>query len=402
MVGYAPPMKARTPRAPLSFRQKAFLLGFGLVIAVLCAEVATRIVHRFIPLYEDKTTYYVTHSDFHHWHEPNVDGVSSSHFGEFTDIRFRSNSLGMIGEEVPFEKPDGLRRIAMLGDSFVEGLTTEQHDSIVLQTEKKLNERSADRHEVLNFGCSSFSPSLEYFSLVTLGHRFRPDVVVVVFHATDVTNDWEYHQRAVYDSSGSVVRIDGSEAKSHLYRLAEGSAFLRAVVQRVRHAMATRRAVGGSDLMTTYDVMFREPYSEADLEAWALTRSYLDRIHAWAERANVPMLLIALPVEPQIEDIDPNSEIKLRFLADDGLIESSQMQDVLRGWAERSKCEYLDLLPVFRTAKRAHPEQLLFYPIDQHFTAAGNAVAAGAIADRLLEMQRADRSSESAGSTLAE
>ena len=133
--------------------QRAILV----ILSFLIVEGAVRTIHYWVyPLYEDKTSLSISHPSFHHWHV--ADGVQTyrAATGEFT-VRNRTNSYGMAGKEITHEKPKGVFRIAMLGDSFVEGFYAEEDKSIVNNLQTLLNQSSGRRFEVLNFGCSSFS-----------------------------------------------------------------------------------------------------------------------------------------------------------------------------------------------------------------------------------------------------
>jgi hypothetical protein len=70
-------------------------------------------------------------------------------------------------------------------------------------------------------------------------------------------------------------------------------------------------------------------------------------------------------------------------------IRSTKLQDTLRTWAIKSGIRYLDLMDSLVKAKTEDSALELFYPLDQHFTAAGNKIAARAIGDTLLEMRTA-------------
>ena len=60
-------------------------------------------------------------------------------------------------------------------------------------------------------------------------------------------------------------------------------------------------------------------------------------------------------------------------------LKSTKMQDILHDWSRNMGVNYLDLLPYAKAFKKTNQEELLFYPLDQHFTATGNRVAANAL-----------------------
>ena len=360
----------------------------SLMICVVMIESAARFVHLLFPIYKDKTSVWVEHSTFHHWHKANADGISRADTGEY-NVSVRTNSLGMAGKERTVEKQEGVYRIALLGDSFVEGFTTNESDSIAEVLEKQLNESKAGKHEVLNFGCSSFSPSLEYYLLKELVHKFRPDMIVLLFHVTDVSNDWEYEKAKVTDLNGRISGINGYTNKGALYALLEKSVFLRAVVQKFKLIKKLRRLDVDKEyhLTDSYFAMFKDEYSELDLNAWELTQSYITRIREWADNAGAPFLIVAIPVGPQVEELVRNSDVELKFPKDWQNLQSTKMQDILYEWSKSEGVDYLDLLPYATAYKENNMDEILFYPLDQHFTSSGNRVAARSIYEKIIEIK---------------
>src|SRR5262245_52614079 len=57
-------------------------------------------------------------------------------------IQLRFNDEGFRGPSRPKEKPAGVKRIAVLGDSFIAGIAVEESATMVAQLERMLNERS--------------------------------------------------------------------------------------------------------------------------------------------------------------------------------------------------------------------------------------------------------------------
>ena len=100
------------------------------------------------------------------------------------------NSLGFRGKEFPVAKPDGVYRIAFLGDSVLFGGETEQ-DVVTARVQRILNERFGCRFHVIN-------ASVPGYKLPTVRrlykHRVRqldPDMVVIC----QVVNDLKIEVR---------------------------------------------------------------------------------------------------------------------------------------------------------------------------------------------------------------
>ena len=79
-------------------------------------------------------------------------------------------------EIVDLEKPDGVRRILLLGDSVVEGYGLPEPETLSRQLEDLYPEGSV---EVLNFGVSAYCTRAEIELLEVKGLAFDPDIVVL-------------------------------------------------------------------------------------------------------------------------------------------------------------------------------------------------------------------------------
>ncbi len=96
-----------------------------------------------------------------------------------------TNSHGQRDVERSLEKPVGVVRTIVLGDSVVQGVgVTDLNQTISRQLEIELGEPT---QEVLNFGVDGYCTRAEIELLETKGLRFSPDQVVLVF----VENDFE-------------------------------------------------------------------------------------------------------------------------------------------------------------------------------------------------------------------
>ena len=88
-------------------------------------------------------------------------------------VEYRINSQGLRGPETSYEKPAGVFRIVLLGDSrtFGFGVPIEQHYSTLLAG-------YFDKVEVINLGTSGYGVDQELLFLEYEGFRYRPDLVI--------------------------------------------------------------------------------------------------------------------------------------------------------------------------------------------------------------------------------
>lgn len=88
-------------------------------------------------------------------------------------IEYRINSQGFRGKEVEYEKPKGVFRIILLGDSrtFGFGCSIDKHFSTLLENYFK-------NTEIINLGVSGYGVDQELLMLKFEGLKYRPDLVL--------------------------------------------------------------------------------------------------------------------------------------------------------------------------------------------------------------------------------
>jgi lysophospholipase L1-like esterase len=119
------------------------------------------------------------------------------------------NSQGIRGKlEDISEKPTKFR-IAVLGDSFTFGYMVSDEFTFPAQLEQMLNSRdSTETVEVLNFGVNSYSPLLMLQQYRKKVRKFNPDLVIVAVDNSDLQDDYNYSQEAIFDERGTLLGFD--------------------------------------------------------------------------------------------------------------------------------------------------------------------------------------------------
>jgi hypothetical protein len=108
----------------------------------------------------------------------------------FQGVPYRSNSLGMRDAEVDPAKPEGVLRIAFLGDSFTFAWGVEVQQGYADLLEGLLQERLAAagdgrRVEVLNFGVPGYNTATEVACLEHKALALQPDLVLLQTYDND-------------------------------------------------------------------------------------------------------------------------------------------------------------------------------------------------------------------------
>lgn len=205
---------------PKKQRRLAVKLGLSLVVTLvlllvleLCSglflrRVATysEILHRFGPPYP------VARSDYLPFTTPSsvvLDSAADDHAGgRFGRLEF--NRFGYRGPDpAALEKPAGVKRLLVLGDSFVLGWgIDDEEDTIPGQLRARLA-AEGQRWEVVNGGYrGGHAPDAYHAFLRREGIALQPDAVVIVLFTGNDLNDVANHRWLETDERGGPTRLD--------------------------------------------------------------------------------------------------------------------------------------------------------------------------------------------------
>lgn len=193
--------------------KKTWLLILVKIIMVLViGELALRSVNYIYPFMDTfrlelRTVIHSSHPFLNHTLTPNLKfDRPQTEFG-VPPYRIETNSLGFRFDLEKYQKKGNKFRIAVLGDSQVEGEETKYTLPTLL--ERKLIELTGNKNiEVMNFGVMSYSPIINYVNLKRQVLGFKPDLVLLYFDMTDVFDDnFRYKQITEWDKDMSPVAV---------------------------------------------------------------------------------------------------------------------------------------------------------------------------------------------------
>ena len=114
------------------------------------------------------------------------------------------NSDGFRGRDYSVDKPKGVYRIVVLGDSFTEGPGVNDNETFSYYLEQMLNALniSGKKFEVLNLGVGGYNTLQEVERLRVKGLKYNPNLVIIAHHASDVENisEIEKNMNEMYNS----------------------------------------------------------------------------------------------------------------------------------------------------------------------------------------------------------
>lgn len=164
--------RIRLARVIGSLRPRSIVLNglvfvTALAFSLVAAEFALRAAFRAVTSAGDTRTYF---------HQPEA----------------RVNSLGFREREFPLAKPDGVYRIAVIGDSLTWGPGVPVSDRFSNLIERFLSEkgRPGSTYEALNFGISGWDTEDEVRILRELVLKTDPDFVLLQWYTNDFENGY--------------------------------------------------------------------------------------------------------------------------------------------------------------------------------------------------------------------
>ncbi|MGE3271795.1 MAG: SGNH/GDSL hydrolase family protein, partial [Chloroflexota bacterium] len=301
------------------------------------------------------------------------------------------NAHGLREREIEYQKPPGLWRILVLGDSFVEAAEVMAEDSMPRRLEAALNEGVGPPVQVINAGVVGYGTAQEYLLLQQEGVRYQPDVVVLVFFSgNDVTdNGWSLdfpYLRPIKP----YFEVDGSgQLRQRPFTLPDLSATQPGPLRRwLRRESLLFGKLDGDELgkvtrNADYIRAIVAPYAAApspEVDAsWQVTEALIRAVRDQTEASGARFVLVNVPAP---WEIDPPFWERMRTyfgLPADGW-DVDQPNRRLAEIVARQGFTYLDLRPDLRAAVAAGQRPGPYFQIDGHWTRAGHELAGRSIA----------------------
>ncbi|WP_308910196.1 SGNH/GDSL hydrolase family protein [Pseudokordiimonas caeni] len=227
------------------------------------------------------------------------------------DVEVRINSEGMRADrEIPVEKAPDTYRIVILGDSFMMGYEVDLKDSFAWLLEEGLKAEGL-KVEVINLAVSGFGTAEELIALKERGLKYKPDLVLMEWHTTDVDDNVRSGLFKMVDGTlqpASSTYLPGVELTDKLMKIPlyewaiSNSHFYSAIRERaaaiIKDILATAR--GGTAVA---DDANDAPPAGADTVAGeitdagvALSHLLVDALAKEAEGAGAAFMVLDVPV----------------------------------------------------------------------------------------------------------
>jgi hypothetical protein len=305
------------------------------------------------------------------------------------DRQEEENSLGAHDLE-PGPKDPNVRRLLLLGDSYVEAYSVPIPETVGKRLEHHLNASSRVRYEVVSIGESGWGQIAEARALARYGERLQPDIVLLLFLPL---NDVEDNSPSLRRQAGiQFGRAQGGfryrpgwvkqPAEVMPLLVFRGSELNRFVSYRLGFAT---RDQSSESIPVDYFVYAAEISGEWR-EAWKLTGFWIRKIRESADSLGASFLLASASTPQGV------------WGAAEGLEQLMQAYPGMRGmdWdldqpdrmlaqlAAKQRIPFVALEPLLRAEQRMRKERL-HWRYDGHWTAVGNDLAARHLAAFVLD-----------------
>jgi hypothetical protein len=363
------------------------LLALTTLALLALAEAAVR-AFRPQPAFYATPGLYVADPLVGHRMRPGLRAVVGN-WSEFT-TQARINSLGIRGPEIGPRRP-GVRRALVLGDSFTFGTGVEEDQAFPERIAAGLS-RAGTPTEAINAGIGGYGVPDEVSWFEHYGMGLHPDLIVLgIFTGNDL-------QDAAPDRPRTFV-IDGDildEAELHrsaffhwLFQHSQLFALLKYSIpqsidrplRRALHMPEPGAIRGLREEMALYDPRNR-PAAE---RGGAASEAAIRRLIALTSADRPTIVALLLPSKLQADDREWNRTLRELRLPPTA-VDRTLPNEVFSGVLARCGVPALDLTAGFSDEIRQG--KVLFFPQDQHFTAAGHQVAADRAVAFLLNLQR--------------
>jgi hypothetical protein len=391
-------------RAPARARlQNAAVVLVALLVALGAAELVLRI---WLPV---RGVIYTLDDRYLFRHIPGSKRLADAGDGSWPGVLVRINEAGRRGDESGLSR--GARRVIVYGDSYISAEYTPESRTFAAELERQLTERLGAT-EVLNAGVTGYGPDQVMLRIEDELPALRPALTIVALYAGNDFGDLLRNKLFRLDEQGSLAPnhpVIGDDLRRAFTVPLEWSSIqvVRAVqsardratrkpeppapsvrVDRTAARLASRQAEYENYILARDNVvrnLLADEYdADVSLEPDSASASYRTRLMAAvlarlrrAVEANGSKLLLV--IIPELCDAGAPCEetaARRRFAG----YKPEGLTDTLAGIARDQNITFVNLFDAFRAAGAA----TLYFPRDQHWNVEGQRLAAGQIADSLI------------------
>jgi hypothetical protein len=388
---------------------KFAVVATSVLVGLLICEIALRVVGYTYPVF------YEPDQQRGYRLRPGMEGIYRKEGRAFVRI----NSEGLRDREHQKQKPPGVFRIAVVGDSYAEALQVEQQEAFWSVMERRLAGLCAPSAglsvEVVNFGVSGYGTAQELITLREQVWAYSPDMVLL---AVTTNNDVTDNARALKRTDevpyfvlrdGQLI-LDDSFRETRAFRLRSSGLnrvgrwlrdhlrFTQAIHEAhgaIKSAISARRSQGKREEtdgregpappaeVGIENMIYGEPPDQTWRDAWAVTEALVTQMHAEVRARGARFLVVTLSNPMQVH---PDAAARERFLRWSGGTDLFYADLRFKALGERAGFAVYNLAPDLR--RYAEERRVFLHGFgprlgDGHWNQAGHAAAGELLAQRL-------------------
>jgi hypothetical protein len=329
------------------------------------------------------------------------------------------SSEGWRDLEHHLEKPDGVFRILVLGDSFMEANSVKLEESFHRQVEE-LARAAGKKVEVINMGVAGYGTLQEYLVFEHIGHLYNPDLVLVGFYdGNDLINN-SFELASILTEEGQVtnarpfldmnqsahwsitpVDFEGSQRnyakqtyslEANRNKLTQKSVLLRFLTSGIARIPKRESSKSQESQLESVDKDRRElalmgvnycvepaEYSQA----WDVTKRIFARFKEEVEAYGGRLVVFTVPALEEVS-LEYMKEVTATVAYPDKLcLEEAPGHARLSRMLTELDIELISLLPDFRRVMRE--DGINLYQSDLHWNPKGHALAAEHVLSELIK-----------------
>lgn len=367
---------------------------FGFFISFLILEALFRVYYflanqRFFGLSPARTTLaWINDERVGRRLTPNQKGWFVSPQKEyFTWIETNSEGFRDVNHEL--EKPEGKKRILILGDSFVENFQVPLEKTFFRQFERNFNQESV---EIIAMGLGDTGGAQQYFLLKEFGLKYRPDVVVQFFlTANDIRNNSKELNNNSHVPYFTVDKFGNLVEEKPERNLESFSTKMKEVLKKsriiefilyIRQIFLERKSHAKFGYPLDYHV-YDENYAPSYQEAWELTKKIILETKGLVENQGGKYILVVLANNEQVNRKAWEEILSAYPKITSTNVDLEKPDKLLNEFCTQEKLECYFMLSYFREYVSQNPDSTTHFHYDGHLNEIGTDLAAKFLTEKL-------------------
>lgn len=299
------------------------------------------------------------------------------------------NSHGWPDVEHTYEKPNGVIRELIIGDSFVENFQLPYESRFFRQLQNKLGEKN----EVLATGRGNTGTGPQYLILKNYGLKYDPNIVIhMFFEGNDVKNNSQKLQNDPYlpyftiDENGNLKQLEHTKKSARkMARLKDFLLNFRTIklALSIRQNIIENKQKHSLDYPTDYHVYDKNYLPEFE-EAWKITKKIILETKAEVEKKGAKYVLVAIPASEQIDIKKQNEIYKTYSNIDPNEIDFEKPDKIMTEFCQENSIECHIMSPYFKKYLTDNSNKELYFFKDGHWNTEGTNLVTDFLYEKVL------------------